>query len=221
MPTSCTIRSCFATALAEMERRELDFLSLFPRMECVSLWENIILPTLVGGMAMFATPGIEDPDSPDALAAGAFLWCVRECSAWWAGSSRSSTRCSTTSRWRGCSSAIGYRVGFRAAPEFLSVRLYKGNRHAFWGMTKNILEGLAGRFWLAPAVMLLPVLVFWTPIYCAAAAGLEGDRLLFVVAAATYALQYALIWSARPLSSSAPPRPCFSRWLRSPILFAW
>ena len=56
-----------------MERRELDFLSLFPLMKCVSLCENIILPSLVGGIAMFATPGIEDPDSPDALAAGAFL----------------------------------------------------------------------------------------------------------------------------------------------------
>ena len=35
---------CFVTALAEMERRELDFLSLFPLMECVSFWENAILP---------------------------------------------------------------------------------------------------------------------------------------------------------------------------------
>ena len=71
MPTSCTQPRCFVTALAEMERRELDFLSLFPLMKCVSLWENIILPSLVGGIAMFATPGIEDPGSPDALAAGA------------------------------------------------------------------------------------------------------------------------------------------------------
>ena len=45
-----------------------------------------------------------------------------------------------------------HRVGLRAAPDLLSVRLYKGNRHAFWGMTKNILEGLNGRLWLAPAV---------------------------------------------------------------------
>ena len=38
-----------------------------------------------------------------------------------------------------------HRVGFRMASQFLSVRLYKGNRHAIWGMTKNILEGLGGR----------------------------------------------------------------------------
>jgi len=64
---------CFVTALAEMERHDLDFLSLFPRMRFVSLWENAILPSLIGAIALLATPGIEDPNSPDALAAGAFL----------------------------------------------------------------------------------------------------------------------------------------------------
>ena len=42
----------------------------FPLMKCVTACENMILPSLVGGIAMFATPGIEDPGSPDALAAG-------------------------------------------------------------------------------------------------------------------------------------------------------
>ena len=49
----------------------------------------------------------------------------------------------------------GYRTGFHAAPELLQVRLYKGNSHAFWGMTKNVLQGMGGRVWMAPAVMLL------------------------------------------------------------------
>ena len=35
---------CFVTGLAEMEAHELDFLSLFPRMRCVSVGENIIVP---------------------------------------------------------------------------------------------------------------------------------------------------------------------------------
>ena len=39
----------------------------------------------------------------------------------------------------------GYRVGFRFAPEFLHVRIYKSNRHAFWGMTKNVLVAIEGR----------------------------------------------------------------------------
>ena len=81
----------------------------------------------------------------------------------------------------------GHRVGFHAAPELLRVRLYKGNRHAFWGMTKNILEGLGGRLWLAPAVMLLPVFVFWTPIFCAVAGVRTARPGLVLLAIGTYA----------------------------------
>ncbi len=62
-----------ATALEEVDRLALDFLSLFPRMDTVSLWENIVVPTFVGGLAILATPGIENPASSEALAAGAFL----------------------------------------------------------------------------------------------------------------------------------------------------
>ncbi len=61
--------TCLAKAVAELKRREVDLLSFFPRMDCISLWENILVPTLVGGLSVLATPGINDPKSPDALAA--------------------------------------------------------------------------------------------------------------------------------------------------------
>jgi chlorobactene glucosyltransferase len=197
---------CFVTALAEMEQRNLDFLSLFPRMQFVSLCENIILPTLIGGMTLYATPGIEDPDSPDALAAGAFLMVRTRVFRDLGGFEAIKHQMLDDLELAKLIKRHGYRVGFHAAPEFLSVRLYKDNRHAFWGMTKNVLEGLNGRFWLAPAVMLLPVLVYWTPLFCAAAGAWEGDFLLVSVAAATYALQYATIWPGRRLFQFHPAK---------------
>ena len=111
----------------------------------------------------------------------------------------------------------GRRVGFRLAPDFLSVRLYKSNHHAFWGMTKNILEGLGGRFWLAPAVILLPIFVFWTPPYCALAGAFEGDLLLVAVAAGTYALQYASIWFARHFFEIQPAKAIFFPLVAIPV----
>ena len=147
-------------------------------MHCVSLCENIILPSLVGGIAMFATPGIEDPGSPDALAAGAFLMVRSRVFHDLGGFEPIKHEMLDDVALARLFKRNGFRVGFRLAPEFLSVRLYKGNRHAFWGMTKNILEGLGGRLWLAPAVVLLPVFVFWTPLYCAVAGAVEGDPLL-------------------------------------------
>ena len=198
--------TCFVTALAEMDRRGLDFLSLFPRMQCVSLWENIILPSLVGGMAMFATPGIEDPDSPDALAAGAFLMIRASAFAAIGGFEPIKHEMLDDVALAKLLKRNRYRVGLHMAPQLLAVRLYKGNSHAFWGMTKNILEGLSGKLWMAPAAMLLPVFLFWMPIYCLVVGIVERDVLLFAVAAATYACRYAP-HLVKPISFRVRPRP--------------
>jgi Glycosyl transferase family 2 len=197
---------CFVTALAEMETRELDFLSLWPRISCVSLCENIILPSLVGGVAVFATPGIENPDSPDALAAGAFLMIRSRVFHALGGFEPIKHEMLDDVALAKLVKRNRYKVGLRAAPEFLSVRLFKGNRHAFWGMTKNILVGLSGRLWMAPAVILLPALVFWTPVYCVVHGVFVGDYGLVAVAAATYALGYATIWSGRRLFQFNPAK---------------
>jgi glycosyltransferase involved in cell wall biosynthesis len=188
---------CFATALAEMERHQLDFLSLFPRMQFISLSENIILPALIGGIALLATRGIEDPESSDALAAGAFLMLRSRVFRALGGFEPIKNEMLDDVALAKLIKRNSYRVGFRIAPDLLSVRLYKDNRHAFWGMTKNILVGLNGRYWLAPAVILLPVLVFWAPLYCAVAGAVGGEPVLVAAAAGTYALQLAMIWSAR------------------------
>ncbi len=195
---------CFVTALAEMERRDLDFLSLFPLMRCVSVCENIILPALVGGMAMFATPGIEDPGSPDALAAGAFLMVHARAFHELGGFESIKHEMLDDVALAKLFKRHRKKVGLRAAPDLLSVRLYKDNRHAFWGMTKNILEGLNGRLWLAPAVILLPVFVFWTPVVCAVVGVVEGDRLLVGAGVGTYALQLGMLWSGRSLFQFHP-----------------
>jgi hypothetical protein len=93
------------------------------------------------------------------------------------------------------------RVGFYAAPGLLQVRLFKGNRDAFWGTTKNILAGLRGRFWLAPLVMLLPVLVFWSPWLTAIVGAATGNPFLLVAGLVAYGVQYATLLSAREVFS--------------------
>jgi glycosyltransferase involved in cell wall biosynthesis len=188
-----------ATALAEMERLELGFLSLFPRMDTVSLWENIIVPTFVGGLAMLASPGIEDPESSEALGAGAFLLVRTSVFRAIGGFEPIRGEMADDVELARLVKSGGYRVGFRFAPEFLHVRIYKGNRHAFWAMTKNVLIAIQGRLWLAPFVMVLPVFVFWTPIYCAIAGVMENNAALAAVGAAGYIMGYAAMWPGRRL----------------------
>jgi GT2 family glycosyltransferase len=207
----------FATALAEMDRLKLDFLSLFPRMDTISLWENIVVPTFVGGMAMLATPGIEDPRSTEALAAGAFLMVRAPVFRAIGGFEPIRGEMGDDVELARLLKAKGYRVGFRFAPEFLNVRIYKGNRHAFWAMTKNVLIAIQGRLWLAPAVMLLPVFAFWTPIYCAVAGVLEKDAVLALVGTVGYIIPYASMWSARRLFPFKPLKALFYPLVAVPV----
>lgn len=189
----------FASALAEMQGRPLDFLSLFPQIHCISLWENVLVPAYVGGLAQLASARIETAGSQEALAAGAFMM-VRS-AAFRAVGGFESIRGEMFDD-VGLARLVkrrGYRVGFRACPQRLQVRLFKGNRHAFWGMTKNVLEILGGRLWLAPLVMALPCFVFWTPLVALAVGLSQRDAPLVMVAAATYAIQYGLLWLGRSL----------------------
>jgi glycosyltransferase involved in cell wall biosynthesis len=190
---------CFATALTELERAGLDFLSLFPEMQCVSFWENVILPALVGGLVQLATPRIEDQRSPDALAAGAFLLVRSDAFRAIGGFEAIRDEMLDDVALARLLKQNGYRVGFRAAPQLSQVRLFKGNRHAFWGLTKNILAGFGNRIWVTPIAMFLPVLVFWVPILSALVGLAERDVLLTTLGALTYGIQYAIIWLGRSL----------------------
>ncbi len=197
-----------------MERHGLDFLSLFPLMHCVSLWENVNVPALVGGMARFATPAIDDPRSADALAAGAFMM-VRP----------RFFRPSAVSRDRGemlddvaLAKLIkhnGYRIGFHAAPELLQVRLYKGNSHAFWGMTKNILR--ARRAVLAGSGRDASTRARILDSPCLYRLRRPGTKPhLLAAGLATYLIQYATLWTGRKLFSFHPGQACCSRWSQYP-----
>ena len=168
-----------ATALAEMERLNLDFLSLFPRMDTVSLWENIIVPTFVGGIGdakrlresrMLRRPRHLAP----ARSSSSALLCFAQSAA----SSRFAVKWSTTSSWHDWSSPEDSESVF-SVPRLTVPSTFGSTRIAATrsgGMTKNVLIGIKGRLWLAPFVMVLPIFVFWTPIYCAISGVIREKR---------------------------------------------
>jgi glycosyltransferase involved in cell wall biosynthesis len=209
---------CLVRAVTELDRDRLDFLSLFPRMDFISLWENILLPAMVGGLGELVTPGVNDPKSPDAMGAGAFL-LVRTRAFYAAGGFEpikheigDDVALARLLKRSGC------RTAFHGAPEWLSVRLYKGNHHAFWGMTKNILIGLEGRYWLAPLIFALPVFVYWTPIYCFGAGLVERNAALAIAAAAAYGVLYLDLWIGRSLLRLHPGKALFFPLVVAPVV---
>jgi hypothetical protein len=188
---------CFSTALMELQARGLDFFSLFPKIQCVSFWENVNVPLYVGGLAQLAAASIEDERSPDAVGAGAFLLVRAEVFRAAGGFEPLRTEMFDDVALARLIKQRGYRVAFRAAPDLLCVRLFKGNGDAFFGMTKNILAGLNGRLWLAPVVVLLAAFVVWTPILAVVIGAAAGETALLLAGLATYALQYGTMLRGR------------------------
>ncbi|HVW00024.1 MAG TPA: glycosyltransferase family 2 protein [Planctomycetaceae bacterium] len=188
---------CFRMAVAELQRQGVGLFSLFPKLHCVTLWENAVLPMYMAGMAQFAGRSIEDERSQHALAAGALILVRAEdfhAVGGWEPVRREMLDDVGIAR---LFKQHGHRVGFRVAPDLMSVRLFKSNHDAFWGSTKNILAGLHGHYWLAPVAMLLPFLVFWSPLVALVLGIIWGSPLVVGIGSAVYVLEYAGLYLGR------------------------
>jgi chlorobactene glucosyltransferase len=191
-------------AVAHMQENRLDFLSLMPEFRMKPFWENVIVPMYFSGFARYASPSIDDPGSPDALAFGAFM-LVR----------------ASVFRQTGGFEAVkgemfddvglarnikqsGHRVSARLAPKWLGVSLFKDNIHAFWGTTKNVLMIAEGRPYLALFAALLSVFLFWTPPLAVVTGIASGCKAAVIAGVLTYLLQYGLMFLGRKMASMRP-----------------
>lgn len=148
---------CLALALAAARAHGYDFLSLLPLLTFESVFENALAPVMFTAVPMFSKRGINDPDSPDAIGAGAFLMVRREVYRKLGGHEPIRREIVDDMMFARMVKRAGFRTGVRQAPELLTCRMYISNRHAFWGVEKNVLEGVEGKPW-APVVM-FPVLL--------------------------------------------------------------
>lgn len=200
---------CFRTALAEMARHNLDFISLLPRIDCVSLFEHAVAQSFVGGLTHLAPPSIDDPKSPEAVGAGAFLLVKREVFVKVGGFEPVRTQMLDDVEFAKLMKRTGHRVAVRSAPEMLNVRLFKGNRSAFWGPTKNILAVIQDRLWMAPIVLLLPIIVFWTPLAAFAVGIVRKDSWLLSLSVTAYIVQLGLLIQGRKIFRLHPVKRLF------------
>jgi FtsH-binding integral membrane protein len=77
------------------------------------------------------------------------------------------------------------------------VQLFKNNRDAFWGNTKNILTAVEDRVWLALPLMLLAILQYWTPVLALVTGAFVPSPLLIVIGFLTYGIQYVSFFTVR------------------------
>jgi chlorobactene glucosyltransferase len=201
---------CLSTALAEFHRLQLDFLSLLPRFDCSVFWENVYMPhSFIAGCVRFLTPGVNQQHSSDGAAAGAFMLAKRSMLNEIGGLASVKQEMLDDVCLARKVKREGFRGELRFAPELLSVQMFKSNKHAFWGTTKNILAAV-DRLWKAVPVMFLPVVVYGFPVVSMVYGLSTRSWLLLLAGSLTYGIQVGAIFLVQPISRLRWPAPlCF------------
>jgi len=186
-------------AVDELERAGLDFLTLAATYR----WETVLEHAFgaVGMLTILVALGstrYEDPERPDdAVGIGTFMLVRRE--AYEAIGGHAQVRASVVDDgdFGKLVKRSGYRVTALFAPRGLEVRMFRGNRAALFGPTKNLYATLGGE----PIGAILVALVF-TALICAgpiaALSGtLAGRWSLAGAGLGLYLTQYALFFGLR------------------------
>lgn len=190
---------CFAAAVQTFRDQGLDFLSLVPTFRCESFWENILLPhILIAGTVQFLTQGVHNPRSSRGAAAGAFMMTRRQTLREIGDLEPIKSEVLDDVALATTMKRSGKVTRLLMTDDMLSVRLFKGNRQAFWGLTKNILAGVDHLVMAIPA-MFLPVVVYWIPIAAFVAGLLQRDWSLVVAGLGPWIIQAGLLGLVGPL----------------------
>ncbi len=193
-----------AAALSVMQERDYDLISLMPKFIINLFWESVMVPMYFMGIVLYLTPSLEDPNSCEAAASGAFILVKSSVFQSIGGFKQVKGEMYDDVSFARLVKRSGFRAGFRLAPEYLKVQLFKSNREAFWGTTKNVLMVGKGNPWLAVPAAILSFLIFGPPLYAVFAGVLAGMTdgkalLLALTGLAVYGLQYASLFLSRRL----------------------
>ena len=161
----------------------LDFLSFTPRIDCESFWENVFIPLPLFPFTAQCSEALNDPKSPDAWAAGAFMLIKADVLQDIGGIESIKSAILDDAELARVVKRSGHRVGYHLAPNLMHVRMFKSNSHAFWGPTKNAIALTFSHPWMSLPAMGLPVLFFWVPIAAALVGFWTNDVRLIAVGA--------------------------------------
>jgi len=192
-------RTCFATAMDTLQRENLDAISLCPRWENKSFWEQINVPIYYFGVARLMTPEIEDTSSRAAVASGALILVKSDVFAQVGGFESVRGEMLDDVAFARLLKGRGFRFAYRLAPECLSVRLFKGSCEAFLGTTKNILAAAGNYAWLGLPLIGIGIVQHWAPILALILGFSWGQPFLACAGLVAYLTQYGSFFTAKRL----------------------
>lgn len=193
-------KKCLFSALTLYHRNRYDFMSLFPRFEVKPFWEHVILPMYIAGIAQLISPKeLEDPQSEAAVGTGALMLTSKSVLNGIGSLEKIKGEMADDIALSKAIKQGGFRVAYFFAPELLFVNLFKTNSDAFFNTVKNVLLIVEGKNWLAIPVLLMTVILFWSPVAAILYGLFVGNFVLFFTGFLTYIVQYLSLISTRSL----------------------
>lgn len=186
-----------ALGLAARDGREL--VALMPRFEWETAFEHALMVALMIALVQAGSPRLEDPAHPeDGAGSGSFTLVARAAYERAGGHAPLRSAVLDDIELGRLVKRAGARVAFRMAPELVRIRMYRGNRAAFWGLAKNVVASFEGRVGPALAAGALVALMLLGPPAALAWGALSAAPLACGAGAGVYLLQLATLAAMRP-----------------------
>ncbi len=187
-----------ASALELAARGSLDVVALMPRFEWESLVEHGLMVAFLIALVQMGSPRLDDPAYPDDAAGSGSFTLVRRASYERAGGHSPLKAAVLDDVELGrLLKRSGARVAFRMAPELVRVRMYRCNREAFWGLSKNIVASFPGKPLAALAGGGLVGALLLGPFAGALLGLFSGDDVLVAASAGLYLSELATLAAMR------------------------
>jgi chlorobactene glucosyltransferase len=138
-----------ASAYNAAQEQQADLITLLSEQELGSFWEKVLLPLVFTGLSFgFPPQKVNDPDSPDAIANGQFIFVKREVYNAVGGHEAVKSRIDEDKALAEIVKGAGYRLVIADGRYLVRTRMYTSLPEIWEGWTKNIFLGLRDRLGL-------------------------------------------------------------------------
>ncbi len=189
------------------QRENIEFLSVLPRLEVNTIWEQIVQPAAGAVMVFWFPPKlVNSPTSRRAYANGAFMLMTREAYARLGGHESFKATLNEDMHMARQAKKIGLRLRVIRGQTMFRVRMYSGLRQIWRGWSR-IFYGCFGTFPRLLATMGFLLVFSLSPyisLLAAALAGGEAVRYIPPAAGAAILAQLSVMWRFYQISYSPP-----------------
>jgi len=140
------------------EQESVDLLTLYPRVVCASFWERALLPWL-GVLSTFSMDRVNDPEKPDAMAYGYFLFFRRSSFDRVGGHKAIRDRVGEDWIIARRLKSMGLRLRMLMGTDFVTKRFGPSLGEIWQGFTKNFILIMEGRKFVA--LLAVPLMLYY------------------------------------------------------------